>query len=311
MVVRSALKGPGADALRTEGDSVALAPDRHLAVDVARFESLSASKETSDLQAAVVLYRDEFLAGLQIMSEPFDEWVLVQRRKLTSAMSEVLHRLAVAYKQAGEIEAAIEAAERLTTFDPLREDGHRILMQLLAAVGRRSAALKQYMYCADLLKRELGVAPEPLTAQLADAIRGGATASANAPRPGVLSDRIAAPQLALPDKPSIAVLPFTNLGGNADGHMFTDGMVEDITIALGRVPWLFVIASSSAFSYRDRVADVRQVGFELGVRYVLRGSIRRSGSGCAPTRSFERRWSCWPIRCGSTTSRSGWRATTA
>ncbi len=81
----------------------------------------------------------------------------------------------------------------------------------------------------------------------------------------------------LPDKPSITVLPFTNLSADPAHDYFADGMVEDITMALGRLPWLFVIASSSAFTYKGRAVDARTIGAELGVRYVLRGSIRRDG----------------------------------
>src|SRR5918998_390449 len=78
--------------------------------------------------------------------------------------------------------------------------------------------------------------------------------------------------LLLPDKPSIAVLPFQNMSGDPEQEYFVDGMVEEITTALSRIPWLFVIARNSAFSYKGRAVDVRQVGRELGVRYVLEGS---------------------------------------
>ena len=77
------------------------------------------------------------------------------------------------------------------------------------------------------------------------------------------------------EKASILVLPFANLSDDPAQNYFADGMVEDITMALGRVPWLFVIASASAFTFRDRVIDVRRVGAELGVRYVLQGSVRK------------------------------------
>ena len=77
------------------------------------------------------------------------------------------------------------------------------------------------------------------------------------------------------DKPSIVVLPFANLSGDPAQDYFADGMVEDITMSLGRLPWLFVIASASAFTYRNRDIDVRRIGTELGVRYVLQGSVRR------------------------------------
>ncbi len=85
----------------------------------------------------------------------------------------------------------------------------------------------------------------------------------------------AAPVLALPDNPSIAVLPFANLSGDPAQDYFADGMVEEITMALGRLPWLFVIASASAFTYKGRAVDVRQAGIELGVRYLLQGSVRK------------------------------------
>ena len=83
------------------------------------------------------------------------------------------------------------------------------------------------------------------------------------------------PALALPGKPSIAVLPFENLSGDAEQDYFADGVVEDIITALSRMRWLFVIARNSTFTYRGRAVDVRQVGRELGVRYVLEGSVRK------------------------------------
>ena len=84
--------------------------------------------------------------------------------------------------------------------------------------------------------------------------------------------------LPLPDKPSIAVLPFQNLSGDPEQEYFTDGMVEDITTALSRIGWLFVIARNSSFTYKGKTVDVKQVGHELGVRYVLEGSVRKGRS---------------------------------
>jgi TolB-like protein/tetratricopeptide (TPR) repeat protein len=83
--------------------------------------------------------------------------------------------------------------------------------------------------------------------------------------------------LPLPDKPSIAVLPFENLGGDRDQEYFADGMVEDVITALSHIPSLFVIARSSSFIYKGKAVDIRQVGRELGVRYVLEGSVRKAG----------------------------------
>jgi TolB-like protein/tetratricopeptide (TPR) repeat protein len=86
------------------------------------------------------------------------------------------------------------------------------------------------------------------------------------------------PALALPNKPSIAVLPFQNLSADPEQEYFADGVVEDITMALSRFPWLFVIARNSSFTYKGRAVDVKQVGRELGVRYVLEGSVRKAGN---------------------------------
>jgi adenylate cyclase len=83
--------------------------------------------------------------------------------------------------------------------------------------------------------------------------------------------------LALPDRPSIAVLPFINLSGDPEQEYLADGIVEDLITALSRIRWFFVIARTSSSIYKGRTVDVRQVGQELGVRYVLEGSIRRMG----------------------------------
>jgi len=80
----------------------------------------------------------------------------------------------------------------------------------------------------------------------------------------------------LPERPSIAVLPFLNLSGDPEQDYFADGVVEDIISALSRIRWLFVIARNSSFTYKGRAVDVKQVGRELGVRYVLEGSMRKA-----------------------------------
>ena len=86
------------------------------------------------------------------------------------------------------------------------------------------------------------------------------------------------PALTLPDKPSIAVLPFTNMSGDPEQEYFADGMVEDIITALSHFKALFVIARNSSFTYKGRAVDVKQVGRELGVRYVLEGSVRKAAN---------------------------------
>ena len=97
--------------------------------------------------------------------------------------------------------------------------------------------------------------------------------------------------LPLPDKPSLAVLPFENLSGDPEQGYFADGIVEDIITALSRARWLFVIARNSSFAYRGKAFDVRQVGRELGVRYVLEGSVRKAGERVRITGQLIDAWS--------------------
>src|ERR1700686_182529 len=99
-------------------------------------------------------------------------------------------------------------------------------------------------------------------------VRDAAATSPSAPAP---------PALPLPDKPSIAVLPFANMSGDPEQEYFADGMVEEIITALSQIRWLFVIARNSTFTYKGHPVDVKQVGRELGVRYVLEGSVRKAG----------------------------------
>jgi TolB-like protein len=101
-------------------------------------------------------------------------------------------------------------------------------------------------------------------------------------KPAALAPEMAAeprpPELALPGRPSIAVLPFANLSGDPEQEYFVDGMVEEIITALSRIRWRFVVARNSSFTYKGQATDLRRVGRELGVRYVLEGSVRRGGN---------------------------------
>jgi adenylate cyclase len=92
------------------------------------------------------------------------------------------------------------------------------------------------------------------------------------------SHQATAAPLAVPDKPSVAVLPFTNMSGDAEQEFLADGIAEDVITALSRYPSLFVIARNSCFTYKGRAVDVKQVGRDLGVRYVLEGSVRKAGN---------------------------------
>ena len=108
--------------------------------------------------------------------------------------------------------------------------------------------------------------------------RGYRLADLTGLRSAQLAEGSSPPQLPLPDKPSIAVMPFANLSGDPDREYFADGMVEEIITALSRIRWLFVIARNSSFTYKGQAVDVKQIRRELGVGYVLEGSVRK-GAG--------------------------------
>jgi hypothetical protein len=248
------------------------------------------------MERASALYRDELLTGLQISVEPFNDWLTLERQRLLSLRLDLLHRLAVAKAEARDMEGAIGAARHVTALDPLREEGHRLLMRLLASSGNRSAALKQHERCVQVLRDELGIAPEAETAQLAEAIRAGRSLAAEptelpAIRPADKREAAPVPPTAptgppLPDKPSIVVLPFANLTGDTSQDYFVDGLVEDITVALGRESWLFVIASPSAFAFKDRSADPRDVAAKLGVRFSHSSLERRCTQNGLPRERY-------------------------
>ncbi|OMQ43761.1 winged helix-turn-helix domain-containing protein [Ensifer sp. 1H6] len=128
----------------------------------------------------------------------------------------------------------------------------------------RTIARKGFRFVGEVEVDEIGDTPQP----------GGR--GANEQASGKLQEQPSA--LVLPEKPSITVLPFQHLSGDPDQEYFADGVVEDIITALSRIRWLFVIARNSSFTYKGRAVDVKEVGRELGVRYVLEGSLRKAGN---------------------------------
>jgi adenylate cyclase len=145
----------------------------------------------------------------------------------------------------------------------LSEDAFRqVKARLNVAVNDLGATqLKNIADPIRVYSLEVGVAAQP--------------ASSTRSEPAVSEKTVA---LALPDKPSIAVLAFQNMSGDAEQEYFADGIAEDIITALSKSRWLFVIARNSSFTYKGRTVDIKQIGRELGVRYVLEGSVRKSGN---------------------------------
>lgn len=260
--------------LRTDRDTVYMELDA-IEVDTLTFDRLVEEGAPGALAAAIDLYRGDFLENIGVQDPAFDDWLRYERQRLREHAAQTLSQL-LDHQAAHDTERAIATARRLVRFDPVREDAHRALMRLLADKGDRTLALKQYHTCREVLAAELGVSPDSETERLAEEIRTGVQGrgAAKASEPGHPAPT--SEPLPVPDRPSIAVLPFTNMSGDPEQEYFSDGITEDIITSLSRISWLFVIARHSSFAFKERAVDVRQVSEELGARYVLEGSVQKA-----------------------------------
>ena len=348
-------------------------------VDALEFEASADSTDLEDLERAVELFGGEFLAGLAIDEEGFDDWLQAQRNRTHAAAGRALANYAERSDAARSGQRAMAAAERLLLLDPLREDWQRLALRLCARHRGQHEAMARAKAFEALLRRELDVEPEPETEALIEKIRRGefapiaregrvaesgagssvvqdavslrpidADLGAGAKRShamevdrppkrlGTWSDRRLAAGAAvaavvlfggivgfmhpdavrvggdgsvgkpveaaataddlwrsprLPSQPaeasagqgrglvSIAVLPFMSHGeGGKRSETIADMMTDDLTNILSRVPGIRVISHQTSRSYRGQAVDVAAIGAELGVRYLLKGSVQAHDS---------------------------------
>ena len=231
-------------------------PER-LAADVRAFDEALAA---GDAERAVALYGGEFLSGLHAGegAPELERWIDGERLRLRTRAREALRRSADALEAAGDLAAALERAGRALELDPFDEAGVRRLMLLHDAAGDRAAALQAYEHFARRLSHELGGEPATATRELATRLRAPAG-------PG------GAPEGAV----SLAVLPFADFGAAGTDEYLADGLTEELIAALAVVDGLRVTSRTSSFVYRRRQVPLRTIGAELGVAYVVEGSIRR------------------------------------
>jgi TolB-like protein/DNA-binding SARP family transcriptional activator len=249
---------------------LALAKDA-VDVDVWNFEQLAASANTEDLEHAAALYRGDFLDGMHMGGPAFEEWSSGERERLRLLIADTLERLAACQSGA----KALATAQRLLALDPLREASYRIVMRAYASQGETDLALRKFEECRDTLRRELQVEPDAATAALYCKIRDErAVRILAAPFVRDASER-SLPDL--PQKPAVALLPFGSTSGDPEQQEIGDAATEDIITELSRFHGLSVAARSSSFQYRGKAIDVKRLGRELGVSYVVEGSVRTIG----------------------------------
>ena len=225
---------------------------------------------------AADLYQGDLLDGVSL-PDPLDQWFAPHRSAYRRKALELVDLLSRAYPAVGTTEelACEHLAERLVASDPTAEEAHRALIRLYLNRGKANAALRQFRSFKEALQRELGVEPEDETrALIAEQRENGERPDKPTPPPAVEAPISSAQRDT--DHPSIVVLPFENLSGPED-EFLVDGVVEEITAMLSRVRSFFVIARQSAFAYKGRRVDVREIGREFGVSYAVEGTVRRAG----------------------------------
>jgi TolB-like protein len=243
-------------------------------VDTIEVASLCATGTPEAIGTALDLLAGELLDGLVVRDPGFDDWLRIERLRLRSLGETAAGRILREAEEAGGDGAAAQVAQKLLRLDPLREDAVRCLMRHHANQGERTLALRLFEDLGRQLQAELRATPEKATAELAQAIRTRhATVADLSARP-----EAAAPPRQPPVRPSVAVLPLRNEGGDPEQDYFADGVAEDILTALSHFRWFPVIARNASFAYRDRQPGLREIARELGVRYILDGSVRKIGA---------------------------------
>ncbi|MFD1159015.1 BTAD domain-containing putative transcriptional regulator [Roseovarius aestuarii] len=249
--------------------------------DVTDFLKLAGLGTENALEEAAELYRGDLLEGFGQVTPEFDCWLDGERSALRARYFTVLTKLCDAYETQGRQEDVITAASLVLRLNPLCEDMHRKLMKSYLAQNRTDAALKQFSSLKDTLDRELNVSPEPETQDLMRKVRSSRSRRSEPELEPNLKPRSQATKHVKKTqhdgKPSIAVLPFQNMSFDPEQEYFCDGVSEDIITELSRFSSLFVVARNSSFTFKGRTFKHQDVAQELGVRYMLEGSIRRAG----------------------------------
>jgi len=260
-----------------------------LAADVAGYSRLTGADEEGTHERLKALRHDLVNPKIaehhgRIVKTTGDGWLVEFASAVDAVRCAVAVQQAMPERNAGvaadrriELRIGINLGDVIVEPDDLYGDGVNIAARIEALADAGGVFVSNTVY--DHVRDRLPFVFEDLGEQQVKNIarpvrvyrvrdRGAAAKPSSAPAP---------PVLPLPDKPSIAVLPFQNMSGDPEQEYFTDGMVEEIITALSRIRWLFVIARNSSFTYKGQAVDVKQVGRELGVRYVLEGSVRKAG----------------------------------
>jgi len=293
--VRQALPASLSDCVIAHNGTIQL-DSSTIRTDTSEFEHSMDGGTIESLERAAALYRGDLLEGFLVPEETFEDWLRHERQRYRERAIACFETLLEHYQGFGASTRGIEICNRLLILDPYREPIHRLLMNFYADQDRRGAALAQFEECRGLLREELDVEPEEETTALYQAIRDTSVKThytrnpvLSRPRPETVFGRDRSSRAvtnlvsrspwrgASWSKPSVAVLPFDCLAGDEANRYLCDGIVEDIITNLTRFQDIHVIARNSSFAYGNRTPDINKIGEELGVRYIVEGSLQREG----------------------------------
>ena len=266
-----------------EHNEVSIVPNV-IDVDALEMAQLIDDNSPQSVVRAAGLYKGEFLEGLVIRDPVAEQWLANERGQYHLMSVVALENLLAHQIATGEMRHATETGEKLVNLDPLRESAWRQLMQAYAVMGERNHALMAYKRCASILRKNLDIEPSQETTEIHVAIREGhidAAPVSMSPEVGTSLNQSPLHSEGISSatgKPSVVVVPLTSIGAESRDDYFADGLTEDIIANLSRYRELFVIDHHSAFEYRDGKTDISKIAHELGVEYVVRGSIRHSGN---------------------------------
>lgn len=259
--IRQAFRQAGLDPVMADRETVTFEP-AGIDIDAAAFARMA--QDHAACAQAASLYRGDLLEGIDGATPEFEAWLRPERERLAS----IAIRLVEAEAARGQPnDAARHLAQHLLSRDRLCEPVYRALMRLHAAGGERAAALKLYAVCREALKQELDITPDLQTETL---YRDILTDRASPSQPAQPTDAAA-------ERPSIAVLPFSNLSSDPEFAHLCDGVAEDITTGLGRFRLLFVIDRHSSSAISQQTTDVAEIGRRLGVARLVQGSLQKLG----------------------------------
>lgn len=264
--------------LRSDRQSVTLEAAA-ATVDVVEFGRLLGEGTPQAVDEAIAIYRGDFLEGLESPDPGYEEWLLMERQRLRHLATEAMGTALARLMAGGQRDRAAVLAQQLLLLDPHNEAVCRALMQVHAARGERNKALALYESLSRRLVHDLGVAPEPATVAVCDAIRHKRAATVLEAESKTAAAELASSQtITVIERPmpTVAVLPFVNIGDDPEQAYFAEGLTEDVITDLSQLSGLATLIHRPA---EARVqASPLAAAHALGATHVLEGSVRKLGS---------------------------------